>query len=116
MKNNNNMPTFMNNQPVMGINNLNMRMNLPQNYAATPTNQILPNINGFNPNFNLRGPQNSQNQANFQNQQQPQPQPENTNGYNFKQRETTQAQNSLQQNASQAISQGNVLKIIFYLF
>jgi hypothetical protein len=126
MKNNN--PGFMNNLPVMGmnnmnnINNMNMRMNLPSNYATTHTNQILPNINGFNPNFNLRGPQNSQ--GNFQNQ--PQPQVEGTNGYNFKQRDTAQTSQTTQntqihtpkeQSAAQfGQTTGNVIKIIFIYF
>lgn len=120
MKNNN--PGFMSNLPVMGMNNMNnmnMRMNLPSNYAATHTNQILPNINGFNPNFNLRGPINSQ--GNFQNQ--PQPQVEGTNGYNFKQRDTaqtsqtTQIQTPKEQSAAQlGQTTGNVIKIIFIYF
>jgi hypothetical protein len=104
---NNNMPGFMNNLPVMGMNNLNMGMNLPQNFAATPTNQILPNINGFNPNFNLRGPQNTQTQPNFQNQA------GSAHGYNFKQRDTPQPPTLQQPNAAQPSSAGNVLKYYF---
>ena len=120
MKNNN--PGFMNNLPLMGMNNMNMRMNLPSNYATTHTNQILPNINGFNPNFNLRGPQNIQ--GNFQNQ--PQPQVEGTNGYNFKQRDTAQTSQTTQttqintpkdQSAAQfGQTTGNVKKNYIYLF
>lgn len=119
---NNNSPGFMNNLPVMGINNMNMRINLPSNYAATNTNQILPNINGFNPNFNLRGPINSQ--GNFQNQ--PQPQVEGTNGYNFKQRDTAQTSQTTQTTQIQTPKEpgaaqlgqnpGNVIKIIFIYF
>ena len=88
---NNNLPGMggMNNMNGMRINGMNMGIGLPQNFAAGPHPNVLPNINGFNPNFNLMG----QMKNNFI-PAQPHSGPASpgpvapANGYNFKQKET----------------------------